>query len=210
MLVLTFKQTSLAWQIELLQQRIGEWWELLIIKLSRNLPKSSAQEWENLDREWLKVLVKLMFWSIIAVILVWLTWQLWLWLRPYFLRWQRSRKQLSNLDYPKTESTLSTNQWITKSLEYQKQRDYRQAIFCLYQGMIQQLSDRQIISNSLSRTDREYLTSLNQLNLNQLNAYKLLLNTHEKLCFSSQAASKNLWDECQRAFQSLAQPNSAN
>lgn len=210
MLILTFKQNSLSWKIELLRQRLGEWWELLIIKLSKNLPEFSDRDWKNLDQEWLKQLIKLVLWSIIAIVLVWLTWQLWLWLRPYFLKWQRSRKQLSNLDYPKNRPTLSTNQWVTQSLEYQKQRDYRQAIFCLYQAMIQQLSDRQIINNSPSRTDGEYLNSINQLNLNQFNAYELLLSTHERLCFSSQAASQSLWNECHKAFQSLTQQNSAN
>ena len=208
MLALTYKKNSFSWSIELLKQRLGEWWEILIAKLFKNLPDSPKVNWKNLDQTWLIQLIKLMLWSIIAVVTIWLSWQLWLWLRPYFLRWQRSRQQLSNLDYPKTRPTLSTNQWVIKSLEYQKQRDYRQAIFCLYQAMIQQLSDRQIITDLPSRTDGEYLNSINQLNLNQVNAYELLLSTHERLCFSSQDASKNLWDQCQRAFQSLTQPNS--
>ena len=210
MLALTYQQNSFSWRIELLKQRLGEWWERLIIKLEKNLPDSPKWDWNKLDQEWLKQLIKLMFWSIVAAITIWLTWQLWLWLRPHYLRWQRSRQQLSNLDYPKTRPTLSTNQWVIKSREYQKQRDYRQAIFCLYQAMIQQLSDRQIINNSPSRTDGEYISSINQLNLNQVNAYELLLSTHEKLCFSQQVASKNLWDECQRAFQNLTENNSAN
>ena len=210
MLALTYQQNSFSWRIELLKQRLGEWWERLIIKLEKNLPDSPKWDWNKLDQEWLKQLIKLMFWSIVAAITIWLTWQLWLWLRPHYLRWQRSRQQLSNLDYPKTRPTLSTNQWVIKSREYQKQRDYRQAIFCLYQAMIQQLSDRQIINNSPSRTDGEYISSINQLNLNQVNAYELLLSTHEKLCFSRQVASKNLWDECQRAFQNLTENNSAN
>jgi len=209
MLALTYQQNSFSWRIELLKQRLGEWWELLIIKLEKNLPDSPKWDWNKLDQEWLKQLIKLMFWSIVAALAIWLTWQLWLWLRPHYLRWLRSRQQLSNLDYPKTRPTLSTNQWVIKSSEYQKQRDYRQAIFCLYQAMIQQLSDRQIITDSPSRTDGEYLSSINQLNLNQINAYKLLLSTHEKLCFTRQVASKNLWDKCQQAFQSLAENNSA-
>ncbi len=210
MLALTYQQNSFSWRIELLKQRLGEWWELLIIKLEKSLPDSPKWDWNKLDQEGLKQLIKLMFWSIVAALAIWLTWQLWLWLRPHYLRWLRSRQQLSNLDYPKTRPTLSTNQWVIKSSEYQKQRDYRQAIFCLYQAMIQQLSDRQIINNSPSRTDGEYISSINQLNLNQVNAYELLLSTHEKLCFSRQVASKNLWDECQRAFQNLTENNSAN
>ena len=210
MLALTYQQNSFSWRIELLKQRLGEWWELLIIKLEKSLPDSPKWDWNKLDQEGLKQLIKLMFWSIVAALAIWLTWQLWLWLRPHYLRWLRSRQQLSNLDYPKTRPTLSTNQWVIKSREYQKQRDYRQAIFCLYQAMIQQLSDRQIINNSPSRTDGEYISSINQLNLNQVNAYELLLSTHEKLCFSRQVASKNLWDECQRAFQNLTENNSAN
>jgi len=195
---IVFKQNSLGWRFRLLQQRITEWWEWQTSRLADNAPDFPILD---LDAEWIRLLIKILLWSIFAAILVWLIWQLWLLFRPYVRTWQKQQQQSRKLSNRQLVLELSVNQWLERSQDFQKQRDYRQAIFCLYQAMLQQLSDRDIIPNSSTRTDREYLRLIRQSQITPLPSYKLLLNTHEKLCFTNQDADESLWQECQQAFQ---------
>ena len=193
-----FKQNSLGWRWHLLQQRIQEWWEFQSSRFADNAPDVPALD---LDAEWIRQLVKFLLWSITAAILVWFTWQLWLLLHPYVRSWQKQQLQSQQLSNQSIIRELSVDQWLERSQDLQKQRDYRQAIFCLYQAMLQQLSDRGIIAHLSSRTDREYLQLIQQSQILQFSSYQLLLNTHEKLCFTEQNADESLWQHCQQAFQ---------
>ena len=192
-----FKQNSLGWRSHLLEQRIQEWWEFQSSRLADNTPDVPILD---LDAEWLRLFVKILLWSITAAILVWLTWQLWLLFRPYVRTWQKQQQQSRQLSNQQTVIELSINEWLERSQDFQKQRDYRQAIFCLYQAMLQQLSDRGIIPNLSSRTDREYLKLIQQSQISPAQSYQLLLNTHEQLCFTDQDADESLWQQCQQAF----------
>ncbi len=193
-----FKQNSLGWRSHLLQQRIEEWWEFQLNRLADNAPDIPGLD---LDEQWIRLLVKVLLWSITAAILVWLTWQLWLLFRPYVRTWQKQQQQSRQLSAQQTVRELSIDEWLERSQDFQKQRDYRQAIFCLYQAMLQHLSDRDMIPNSSSRTDREYLKLIQQSQISPLQSYQLLLNTHEQLCFTKRDADESLWQQCQQAFQ---------
>ncbi len=189
-----FKQDSLKWRSHLLTERIREWWEWQLSRLANNTKL-------DLDVEWVRILVKFLLWSITAATLVWLTWQLWLLLRPYVRTWQKQQQKSRQLSEQHSVVELSVDEWLERSQTFQKQRDYRQAIFCLYQAMLQQLSDRGIIPNLSSRTDREYFKLIQKSQISPSPSYQLLLNTHEQLCFSNQDADESLWQECQQAFQ---------
>lgn len=196
-----YKQDSIGWKIELFTQRIQERWEVFTSGLADRTP--DIPQWNlNLNEELIKLLIKGLLWTIIAVIVVWLAWQLWLLLRPYWIQWRKPRQKLGNSLNTESEIKLSVNEWLERSQLFQKQRDYRQAIFCLYQATIQELSDRKIIDFSVSLTDREYLKLIKNLQLVESQSYELLLNTHEKLCFSQQDASHSLWEKCQQAYYS--------
>ena len=192
-----FKQNSLGWRSHLLQQRIEEWWEFQSNRLADNTPDIPGLA---LDAEWIRLLVKFLLWSITAAILVWLTWQLWLLLRPYVRTWQKQQQQSRQLSVMQTVRELSIDEWLERSQDFQKQRDYRQAIFCLYQAMLQHLSDRDIIPNLSSRTDREYLKLIQQSQISPFQPYQLLLNTHEQLCFTNLDADESFWQQCQEAY----------
>ncbi|GAB4535041.1 MAG: hypothetical protein Tsb0014_21750 [Pleurocapsa sp.] len=194
----SFKQDSLGWRIELLKQRFREWIEF----------KFSQVDGDNWDFSWLRSpllwqITRVLLWSIIAILLVWIVWQLWLWLRPYFRRWRR-QKNIPVESRPVPIPQLSVTEWIGRSQEYAQQRDYRQAIFCLYQGMLQILNDRGILTNLSSRTDGEYKRSLQQLQLSSFAAYELLLSIHQRLCFSNAEASQLMFEQCQEAYQEIA------
>ena len=193
----SFKQDSLRWRIDLFGQKIDEWLEFKTSELERDFPDFS---W--LKSELLWQVIKVLLWSIIAVLLVWLTWQLWLFIRPYLKRWQRRDRNLSpNFTIPTPQSSAAD--WVARSQEARQQGDYRQGIFCLYQGMLQLLDERGIVSQQGSRTDVEYQRSLEQLQLSQPQSYELLLSIHQRLCFSSAEASPALFEQCQQAYRQI-------
>lgn len=192
-----FKQNGLGWQIDLLRQRIDEYLELKVSQLSADIPRL-----EFLQSELFWQIVRVILWSITAILLVWISWRIWLLLRFYLRRWQR-QKQTNNSTITMVTSKISVAEWVARSQEYGKQGDYRQGIFCLYQAMLHLLEERAIIEGQSSLTDREYRRSLQNLQLSQLQTYELLLSTHQRLCFSSAEASKSLFEQCLQAYHSI-------
>ncbi len=148
MSVPSFKENSLGWQVELAQQKWQEWWELKISQLETNTPNIPL-----FDSAIIQLLIKIILWSLIAIILVWLTWQIWLFLRPMIKNWSRQRQQLRRTLTPNQLKTqLSPQDWLTRAQQYYQQQNYRQGIFCLYQGILQHLSD---LAESEALRDRE-------------------------------------------------------
>ncbi len=192
-----FKQNGLGWQVDLLRQRIDEYIEFKVSQLSADIPRL-----EFLQSELFWQIVRVILWSITAILLVWISWRIWLLLRFYLRRWQR-QKQTNNSTITMVTSKISVAEWVARSQEYGKQGDYRQGIFCLYQAMLHLLEDRAIIERQSSLTDREYRRSLQNLQLSQLQTYELLLSTHQRLCFSSAEASKSLFEQCLQAYRSI-------
>ena len=192
-----FKQNGLGWQVDLLRQRIDEYIEFKVSQLSLDIPRL-----EFLQSELFWQIVRVILWSITAILLVWISWRIWLLLRFYLRRWQR-QKQTNNSTITMVTSKISVAEWVARSQEYGKQGDYRQGIFCLYQAMLHLLEDRAIIEQQSSLTDREYQRFLQNLQLSQLQTYELLLSTHQRLCFSSAEASKSLFEQCLQAYRSI-------
>lgn len=200
MLVASFQENSPGWQFELVRQKLEEWWEFKISQVEINSPNLSI-----FDSPFIQSAIKFILWSLIAVILVWVTWQLWLLLRPIINDWRRQKQRLKGSQYLKEpiQPQLSPQQWLTKAREYYLEQNYRQGIFCLYQGILQYLGDRKIIDNLSSRTDGEYLKIIQQLKLARFVSYKLLFSTHEQLCFSSLFPSATMFDRCEKAYHEI-------
>ena len=199
MSTVSFQENSPGWQFELGKQQLQEWWELKISEIEIDPPDLSI-----FDSPLIRLGIKFILWSLITIILVWLTWQLWLLLRPVINNWRRQQQQFkrSQIGFPnQIQAQLSPQEWLTKARQNYQEQNYRQGIFCLYQGILQYLSDREIINTLSSRTDGEYLKLIQQLNLKQFLSYQLLFSTHEKLCFSDLFPSATLFDQCERAYQ---------
>ena len=199
MSTVSFQENSPGWQFELGKQQLQEWWELKISEIEIDPPDLSI-----FDSPLIRLAIKFILWSLITIILVWLTWQLWLLLRPVINNWRRQQQQFkrSQIGFPnQIQAQLSPQEWLTKARQNYQEQNYRQGIFCLYQGILQYLSDREIINTLSSRTDGEYLKLIQQLNLKQLLSYQLLFSTHEKLCFSDLFPSATLFDQCEQAYQ---------
>ncbi len=192
-----FKQNGLGWQVDLLRQRIDEYIEFKVSQLSADIPRL-----EFLQSELFWQIVRVILWSITAILLVWISWRIWLLLRFYLRRWKR-QTQTNSSTITMVTSKITVAEWVARAQEYGKQGDYRQGIFCLYQAMLHLLEDRAIIEQQSSLTDREYQRFLQNLQLSQLQTYELLLSTHQRLCFSSAEASKSLFEQCLQAYRSI-------
>ncbi|MEL6438240.1 MAG: DUF4129 domain-containing protein [Cyanobacteria bacterium J06621_8] len=200
----SFKQDGLGWRINLIRQRFGEWSEYQLSQLD-----TSDWDW---DLAWLKSklfwqIIRFGLWSVVAIILVWITWQLWLLFRTYWKRWQRSSDRYTSYTPAVTQPKLSSAAWVEKAQSARIEGNYRQAVFCLYQAMLQLLDERGLVAAEPSLTDQEYRRSLLQIQISPFSSYELLLLAHQRLCFSQAEADRNLWEECQQAYQRLTMSN---
>jgi len=191
----SFRQNGVGWRINLIKQRFSEWLEYRLSRLDLDGNAEFSPIWWQI--------IKFFLWSLIAVLLVWITWQLWLLLRPYWKRWQRSSDR-NSVSTPQPQAIqLSAADWIERSQSARIEGNYRQAIFCLYQAMLQLLDERDIIPTKKSFTDREYQRSLQSMQISPLQPYELLLSIHQRLCFSNAEATQNMFEECRQAYQQI-------
>ena len=191
----SFRQDGVGWRINLIKQRFSEWLEYKLsgLNIDGDLDFGSS---------WLWQVIKFCLWSLIAILLVWITWQLWLLLRPYWKRWQRPSDRNTHTPQPQAIQ-LSAADWIERSQSARIEGNYRQAIFCLYQAMLQLLDEREIVPAKKSLTDREYRQSLTEINISPLQPYELLLSIHQRLCFSNAEATQSMFEECRQAYQQI-------
>lgn len=195
----SFQQDSLGWRIDLITRRIGEWIEYRVTRL-------------NLDTDWdldlvpLKLLwqaIEFCLWSIIVILLFWMVWQIWLQLRPYWKRWQRTPTR-QPFALPVRTHQLSATDWVERSQTARIDGNYREAIFSLYRAMLSLLDERGIIATQLNLTDEEYRQSLIKMQLSALQSYESLLSIHQRLCFSKAEADRSLFEQCQQAYKQIA------
>ena len=196
----SFKQDGIGWRIGLLQRKVSEWIEYQTSQVEIDSPDWNL---ENIPWKLLWLAIKFLLWGIVTLLAVWILWQSWLFIRIYWKRWQR-KSDRSWQPVPELIPEFSSHDWLDKSQAARINANYRQAIFCLYQAMLQLLDERKIVPAQLSRTDGEYGRSLHQTATNVLPAYELLLSIHQRLCFSRAEASHSLYEQCQQAYQQIA------
>lgn len=191
----SFEKDSFGWQLQQLQQRLEEWWELQTNELGKKIPNVPL-----FDSEILWKIIEIVFWTIIGLFAIWILWQVWLQLRQYLYNLGSQNSQSAQRKR-RLSKELSVADWLARSQKFQQQGNYREACICLYQAMLQQLSDREIIPHQPSRTDGEYLQLIQQLP--QSRPYIFLLMTHQILCFSSIEATPSILKECQQAYREI-------
>ncbi|NES72488.1 MAG: DUF4129 domain-containing protein [Okeania sp. SIO2D1] len=191
----SFERNGVGWQLNLLRKRLGEWLELQTSDAFNNW---SIPEW--LRSPWLIEIAKLIFWLILTLMILWIILQLWQVVVPYLYNLSKQRERPTRKNTHQTKE-LSTQAWLARAKKFQSQQNYRQGCLCLYQAMLQLLSDRGIIPQQSSRTDGEYRQLIE--NLPPLNAYETLLATHEQLCFSLVEATSSVFTQCQQAYQKI-------
>jgi hypothetical protein len=193
-----YQESSLGWQVQQLQQRIGEWWENLTRKGIETADNSVPSNWLDwLNEPWFHNVVKALLWIVLAVIIVALLWLLWQEFKPYFF-WLLTGKR-PDLSSPSTNDvSVSKENWAAKAEKYYRQGDYQQACLCLYQAMLQRVDQKEIVSYQASLTDGEYWSFLRPLPSSA--SYQTLLDIHQDLCFGGVIASLETWQLCHTAY----------
>jgi len=128
----------------------------------------------------------------------------------FFLGWwliqrygDRPTDAHGNAQLPEDASLISGSvaSWLAQAQDYRRAQRYKEACRSLYFAMLLKLDEAEIVPQRPSRTDREYLY-LTQ-DLPQPEAPQLLIETHERLCFSRFAASEELFQHCLNAFDKI-------
>jgi len=191
-----FEKTNVIWEFQQQRQRFNEWLELIFANNQTQFPKIN---WNPFFLDLLWLIVRGTFWLIIGLLLIWLGWQIWQNWKKYY----DSSLNLENVIQSKTTDVnkLKATAWLERSRKFYRQGNYQEAVRCLYMAMIQKLNDRGIILDETSRTDGEYRQLIQ--NLPNREAYQILLNTHEQLCFANTPISLEIFERCQQAYQEI-------
>ncbi len=193
-----FERNSPAWQMQQWQRQFNEWLEGVLTPVTRGFrPLWTPPEW----------FLRPLFWVFAVIFMTWLGWQLYRILAPYFYPRlainQGTRTTLSVSDRP-----LTASQWWQRSRLLGREGNYREACRCLYQAALQQLDERKLIAHQSSRTDGEYRHLLQVLP--QHDPYQVLIDTHERLCFSSTDIAAADFDRCQQAYREIGNKGIGN
>ncbi len=186
-----FQKTSWQWQIEQIQQRLGEW---IATKLRFGGQKP-------LLPDWLITFISYSLWFLLFAGLAWIA----------YLLVSRYGKQLSFRRRPDEPKQQPSKQYTLAELlsqvqYFQNQKNYSEACRYLYLAMLQKLNDANLVPHQTSRTDREYakifthLPRLAPVN----NPAQLLLRTHEQLKFADRTITDAGFDSCQQAYHQIA------
>ena len=184
------EKTSWRWQLEQLQQQLGEWLEVKFRSDDRDL---------NFDifPPWLGPLLVRLVWLLLAILVIWFAYQV---IYPYWQQWVRKSKQpKSELVEPVQVYTVA--ELLTKSQQFQQDGDYTQASRWLYLAMLQRLNDADLIPHQFSRTDREYINVLSAIPI--VNVGEILVSIHEQLHFGNRQIAIEDFDRCQQAYRQI-------
>lgn len=185
------EKTSWRWQLEQLQQRLGEWLEAKLSAPDRDL---------NLDffPAWLAPILINLAWLSLAAIVAGIGYYF---VYPYLRLWlEKLRPQPANpARDPIPEYTVA--QLLDRSHQFQTAGDYTQASRWLYLAMLQRLNDAQIIPHRSSRTDREYLQVLSAIPT--ANVGEILVSMHEQLHFGDRQIPRTDFERARQAYQQL-------
>ena len=185
------EKTSWRWQLEQLQQQLGEWIEVKLRSNDRDLQL-------DIFPPWLGALLVRLTWLVLAGLIIWFGYRV---IYPYLQKWieqnQQSRSLLDVVSVP----AYTVVELLNKSQQFQQNGDYTQATRWLYLAMLQRLNDSNLIPHQFSRTDREYLQLLRTVPI--IDIGEILVSIHEQLHFSNKRIEIAEFDRCQAAYQQI-------
>jgi hypothetical protein len=183
--------TSWRWQLEQLQQRLGEWIEAKLTTPDRDLSL-------DIFPAWLAPLLTNLLWLTLAAMLAWVGYRF---IYPYLRPWLEKLQQPAVNPASEAAPEYTIAQLLDRSRQFQTAGDYTQASRWLYLAMLQRLNDAQLIPHRSSRTDREYLRVLSAMPAT--NVGEILISIHEQLHFGDRQIPRADFDRCQQAYQQL-------
>jgi hypothetical protein len=187
-----FQKTSWQWQLEQIQQRLGEW---IMAKLRFGSPKQVLPEW-------LIAAISYFLWFLLFAGLAWIVY---LAVNRYGKQIGFSRRRPGEpQQQPVKQYTLA--ELLNKAQEFQSQKNYGEACRYLYLAMLQKLNDANLVPHETSRTDREYANILTHLpGMSPVtNPGKILLQTHEQFQFADRTITAAGFESCQQAYTQIA------
>lgn len=194
----TFEKTNLGWQFSLFQKQVEEWVEYQFSHFQKALPELPG--WSI--SPWLSELLKLLFWLVLSLFIAWIVWRLWQEFGHFIYSWLAGvgNSPVSGAKIRSHEATIAF--LLTRSQEFSRQGNYREACRCLYLAMLQQLHQQAIAIQQSSRTDGEYLQLLSSY-VTPLQPYETLITTHEQLCFANTEILPENYQQCRQAYQEI-------
>jgi Domain of unknown function (DUF4129) len=191
------EKTSWRWQLEQLQQQLGEWIEVKFRSEDRGL---------NFDifPSWLWPLLVKLVWVALAGLIFWFGYRV---IYPYVQQWMPRTKQ-SKSELVQPVQVFTTNELLVKSQQFQCEGDYTQASRWLYLAMLQRLNDANLIPHQASRTDREYIGVLSTVPI--VNVGEILVSIHEQLHFGNRQIASEDFDRCQQAYRQIEERLAVN
>ncbi|MGA1624651.1 MAG: DUF4129 domain-containing protein [Prochlorothrix sp.] len=209
-----YQRNSPGWQWEQTLRRLGESWDRFWQNLGdRDLNLPDITPWS--PPEWI---LRGLFALILGGTLGWLAWHLWTRLWPRWQQWMRSRQAQTAMQFHPPAPQRRRQQWLEQAQRSQRQGDYHAACRALYFAFLQWLADRpdsDRIPADPSRTDGEYHQLLSQPWLQPDRSAPvapsrsrppahpggpLLLQTHERLCFSRDSLTEADYQACAQAY----------
>jgi hypothetical protein len=184
------EKTSWRWQLGQLQQRVGEWLEVKFRTEDRDLKL-------DIFPAWLGPLLVNITLLLLAGAIAWV---------GYYIVYPYLRQLWQNINLPKSDLGQSSElgtiaQMLAKSQQFQQAGDYTQASRWLYLAMLERLNDANLIPHRSSRTDREYLSLLNNVPI--ANVGEILVSIHEQLHFGDCRIAPADFNRCQQAYQQI-------
>ena len=185
------EKTSWRWQLEQLQQQLGEWIEVKLRSNDRDLQL-------DIFPPWLGALLVRLTWLILAGLIIWFGYRV---IYPYLKKWiERNQQSRSLLDVASVPA-YTVVQLLDKSQQFQRDGDYTQASRWLYLAMLQRLNDAKLIPHQFSRTDREYLQLLRAVPI--IDIGEILVSIHEQLHFGNKQIEITEFNKCQQAYRQI-------
>jgi hypothetical protein len=185
------EKTSWQWQLEQLQQQLGEWVEVKLRSDDRDLRL-------DIFPPWLWTFLVRLTWLILAGLIVWFGYRI---VYPYLQKWlQKNRQPESALDSAPIK-VYTVSELLAQSQQFQRNGDYTQASRWLYLAMLQRLNDANLIPHQFSRTDREYVQLLRTVP--SVDMGEMLVSLHEQLHFGDRQISSEDFDRCQQAYRQI-------
>lgn len=190
------QETTIGWQIRRIGQNISEWIEL---QLSGSQPVEEPPAVEL--PPWLG---SFLLWLSIALGVILVSWFLWR-LLIYYLDNRTVPLQSQALLEKEAPPAMSVAKWLRQAKRWEQEGNSAEACRALYMAALQLLHDRGWVSHSGSRTDSEYLQTLDQTldQISQPRPYQLLIRTHERTEFGGVLPTVENFKRCQQAYREI-------
>lgn len=112
----SFEKTNWGWQLSQFQQQVSEWVELQFSQFG-SVPGWNGPGW-SINAPWIVELIKVLFWLLLGIFLIWLGWRMWQIIKPYL-----PKPGADVLTAKIHESELSVAIWVQRSQEYLRQHN---------------------------------------------------------------------------------------